>query len=69
MPVLVSDMWLTFEGFLKSMGERPKGTSLGRVLDRGNYELGNTFWMTQDEQNLSRMNNNALTRWERLINL
>ena len=38
------------------MGERPEGTSLGRILDMGNYEQGNCFWMTPAEQNLAKRN-------------
>jgi hypothetical protein len=63
-PVTVCSCWLTLEGFLKDMGERPKGTTLGRIVDRGNYESGNAFWMTQAEQNLAKRNNNALRKWE-----
>lgn len=58
------DSWLIFENFLKDMGERPEGTTLGRTVDRGNYESGNAFWMTQAEQNLAKRNNNALRKWE-----
>ena len=62
-PVTVCPEWMTFEGFFASMGHRPVGTSLGRILDRGNYEPGNAFWMTQQEQTLARRNNNALRKW------
>ena len=61
--VTVCKAWLTFEGFLASMGERPAGTSLGRILDMGNYEPGNTFWQTVEEQNLAKRNHNALLKW------
>jgi hypothetical protein len=33
--VKVCPEWVTFEGFLSSMGERPEGTTLGRILDMG----------------------------------
>ena len=56
--------WFVFENFFEYMGERPKGTTLGRILDRGNYEPGNAFWQTTEEQNLSKRNNHALLTWE-----
>jgi hypothetical protein len=62
--VVVCDRWQYFDKFLADMGERPPGTTLGRILDRGNYEPGNCFWMTPSEQGLARQNNNALLRWE-----
>jgi|ERR1700689_2198644 len=62
--VSVCDYWSDFRMFLSDMGPRPKGTTLGRVLDRGNYEPGNVFWMTRLEQGLHRRNNNSLRRWE-----
>lgn len=62
--VSVCDRWRDFRNFLSDMGERLPGTTLGRILDRGNYEPGNCFWMTPAEQGLARQNNNALLRWE-----
>jgi hypothetical protein len=59
--VTVSDAWLDFEGFFDDLGERPAGTTLGRILDLGNYEKGNAFWMTKAEQTLAAMNKRALT--------
>lgn len=44
----------SFTNFLEDMGERPKGTSLGRIGDRGNYEPGNCTWQTILEQNQTR---------------
>jgi hypothetical protein len=62
--VTVAPEWMTFLGFLASMGERPKGTTLGRILDMGNYEPGNAFWMTSREQGLNRRNNSAVREWQ-----
>jgi hypothetical protein len=59
--VNVCDRWLTFENFLADMGERPEGTSLGRILDMGDYEPGNAFWQTSKEQALARRNRRALS--------
>lgn len=62
-PVTVCKEWETFEGFYASMGSKPDGTSLGRILDRGNYEPGNVFWMTPEEQALAKRGNCALRHW------
>lgn len=48
------ERWATFENFLADMGERPKGTSLGRFNDTGNYEPGNCSWQTPAEQAANR---------------
>jgi hypothetical protein len=50
-PVTICDRWKdSFENFLADMGERPAGTTLGRLDDRGNYEPGNCAWQTSAEQ-------------------
>jgi len=40
------------------------GKTLGRILDRGDYEPGNVFWQTPAKQNLARPNNHALLKWQ-----
>ena len=62
-PVRVAPEWTTFEGFLASLGVRPAGKTLGRILDMGNYEPGNAFWMTMQEQKLAQRNKRALLKW------
>jgi hypothetical protein len=64
--VRVCDRWRDFRNFLADMGPRPEGTTLGRILDRGDYEPGNAFWMTRAEQGLNVRNNHALSKWESL---
>ena len=40
----------SFESFLQAMGVKPSPKySLGRILDRGNYEPGNCFWMARPQ--------------------
>jgi ribosomal protein S27E len=62
--VTMCGCWKSFENFLAGMGERPEGTTLGRILDMGNYEVGNCFWQTRAEQKLAAMNKRALLKWE-----
>ena len=61
--VKVLSGWMEFKNFIEDLGLRPKGTTLGRILDTGNYELGNAFWQTRPEQDLARRNRLALLRW------
>jgi len=51
----VQFLWKSFPQFLAAMGTRPKGRTLGRVNDSGNYGpgLGNA-WMTDKQQKAAR---------------
>jgi hypothetical protein len=49
-----------FENFLADMGKRPKGTTLSRFLDSGNYEPGNCEWATISQQMAERMGHTAM---------
>jgi hypothetical protein len=59
-PVKVCERWRTFENFLADMGERPAGTSLGRLGDVGNYEPENCAWQTTKEQGAERRSKRQL---------
>lgn len=50
----VCDRWKTYAHFLKDMGESPKGMSLDRINNDGNYEPGNCRWTTRLEQSHNR---------------
>ena len=51
----------SFEHFVQTIGKRPSSKhSIGRILDRGNYEPGNCFWMTHKQQSIAKKNNHFL---------
>lgn len=52
--IKVCDEWLnSFEQFLRDMGERPKGRTLDRIDNEGNYEARNCKWSTPSEQKIN----------------
>jgi hypothetical protein len=57
--VSVCDRWNpkaggSFENFVQDMGYRPKGMTIGRWLDNGDYTPGNCRWQTREQQELHR---------------
>lgn len=48
--ITVCDKWQEFLGFIGDMGMRPKGYTLGRIDNDGNYEPGNCRWETPVQQ-------------------
>ena len=48
--ITVSDRWMSYPNFLADMGERPKGKSIDRINNDGNYEMKNCRWATRKQQ-------------------
>jgi hypothetical protein len=48
--IKVCERWNDFRNFLDDMGEAPKGLTLDRINNDGNYEPGNCRWVTKQGQ-------------------
>lgn len=60
--IIMCDRWLnSFSNFLQDMGPKPKGFSLERINNDGNYEPGNCKWATQKEQSRNKRQNRFIT--------
>lgn len=60
--ITVCDRWKDdYDAFVEDMGLVPKGLTLERIDNEGNYEPGNCRWATRAEQSRNRSGNRFLT--------
>ncbi len=67
--IRVCDRWRKFEKFLADMGEKPKGMTIDRVDNDGNYESGNCQWATPKQQSNNSRHNRVVSLFGRRQNL
>ncbi len=54
--ITICEQWQSFEQFLQDMGRCPKGFSIERVNNNGNYEPSNCKWIPLSEQAKNKRN-------------
>lgn len=76
--ITVCEAWKNFEAFYADMGERPKGTSIDRINNNGNYEPKNCRWASSKEQSRNSRKNRmiefdnkikCLAEWSELLGI
>lgn len=59
--IKVCERWGAFENFLADMGECPKGHSIERVNNDGNYEPSNCIWADKRTQSMNKRDSHRIT--------
>ena len=76
--ISVCAQWNKFENFYADMGEKPKGMTIERIDNDGNYEPKNCRWATQKEQCRNTRKNRlvqyqgevkCLSEWSEILNI
>jgi hypothetical protein len=67
--IKVCDEWLTFEGFIKEMGERQEGMTLERINNELGYFKDNCKWATRRQQANNRRSNVKLEYMGKIMSI
>jgi hypothetical protein len=76
--ISVCDDWFLFTNFLRDMGEKPKGLTLERTDNNGDYCPSNCRWASVERQANNKRNNRyitfngetlSVTQWSRKLGL
>ena len=60
--ITICKRWEKFENFLVDLGEKPKGTSIDRINNNGNYESCNCRWADSKTQSINKTQVNRYTK-------